>query len=160
MGAGGPAVGDAAADTAAGGTPASWRHLLVPAGAPVVEVPRGYRSRRRVAERLAEVAPGARVVLVSGRPAARWGIRRLLRAGGLDVEREYVALPSLRGAVYLAEDARPTIRWLCRAVLTVPPGTARLAVVVDVALRLARRVVPWRAVGAVAPGRVVVGRRP
>jgi hypothetical protein len=122
-----------------------WR-LLVPAGALVVDA-------GTVADRSAADLPsGATVVLVG----ARRRVRAHVRAAGLTVDTEYLALPSLARPVVLAPAA--ALGWTSRAVLTVPPGVTRLHRPYSLAIG-AVRVVP-RLLRLLARDRVVVGRRP
>jgi hypothetical protein len=123
-----------------------WR-LLVPAGALVVDadaVPPGPFG--------AELPPGADVVVVgSGRR-----VRAHVRAAGLAVTGEYLALPSLAAPVVLAPAS--ALAWTSRAVLTVPPGVTRLHLAYAVAIMVARRcpgLLRW-----VVRDRVLIGRRP
>ncbi len=132
-------------------------NLLAPAGSQVIEV-RGRRAG--VVEQLRALPPQAPVLILDGRPGARGRLRRLARAAGVQVERECVVLPSLRSALFVADDAPLTISWLCRSALTVPPGTTWLAAPVDLAVRALGRLVPWRFLGTIAPGRAISGRTP
>lgn len=123
-----------------------WR-LVVPAGAVVIDA--GATAPRRSA---ADLPPGATVVLAG----ARRRVRAHARAAGLRVEAEYLALPSLAGAVVLAPAA--ALPWAARSVLTVPPGVTRLHPLWSVAVA-AVRTVPGL-LRLLARDRVVVGRRP
>ena len=123
-----------------------WR-LLVPAGALVVDA--GTIDADRSA---ADLPSGATVVLVG----ARRQVRAHVRAAGLTVDTEYLALPSLAATVVLTPAA--ALGWTSRAVLTVPPGVTRLHRPYSLAIG-AVRVVP-RLLRLLARDRVVVGRRP
>ncbi len=125
-----------------------WR-LLVPAGALVVDadveaVPPGRSG--------AELPPGVDVVVVGSRRR----VRAHVRAAGLAVTDEYLALPSLAAPVVLAPAS--ALAWTSRTVLTVPPGVARLHLAYALAIMLARRfpgLLRW-----VVRDRVLIGRRP
>lgn len=131
-----------------------WR-LLAPAEAAVIEVPSRPLAVRDTAERLRSLPGGSPVILLDHRPASR-RTRRLAVAGALKVEREYVALPSLRSAIVVVEDSRDSLRWACQSLLTPPPGVAWAHGIVHAAIALLRRY-PGLA-GRLAAGRVVVGR--
>lgn len=98
------------------------------------------------------------VVLIDQRPFSRRRLRRLAAELGVVLEREFVVLPAVERPLVVIDDTREAVRHFWAAVATVPPGLALTAVPAAVALRLAR-LAPWRWTGAVAPGRVVVGRR-
>jgi len=118
-----------------------WR-LLVPAGATVVDAG---------ATVPADLPSGATVVLAG--PRRR--VRALVRGSGLAVEAEYLALPSLSGAVVLTRAGG--LPWTARAVLTVPPGVTRLQVAWSAAIAVVRAFPVL--LGVVARDRVVVGRQ-
>jgi hypothetical protein len=127
----------------------------------MVELPgRGTRALRRLPADLRGLATGSRVLLLDGRPGSRGRLRALARAGGLQVAHEYVVLPGSGRPLFVLDDDPATVRWVCRSVLTVPPGTTVLAAPVDLAVRLMRAVTPWWLLGRIAPGRALVGWRP
>jgi hypothetical protein len=132
--------------------------LIAPAGARLVVVP--ALVDRRVGWREVGALPaGTAVVLCDPRPGARARCRRFASRAGLAPGRAYLALPSLRRRLVLVEDGREPLRYACSALLAVPPGTTRLAAPLAAALALLRLPVVWRLLGAVVPGRVVVGWR-
>jgi hypothetical protein len=133
--------------------------LIAPVGARLVHLgPR--RMERRAARREVRALPaGTPVMLCDPRPGARARCRRFAGRAGFVPGRAYVALPSLRRRLVLVEDEREPLRYACNALLTVPPGTTRLAAPLGAALALLRLPVVWRLLGAVVPGRVVVGWR-
>src|ERR1051326_4083982 len=95
-----------------------WQ-VLLPADTVVVDVQWGIDLV--VANALDDVVRGGRVAIVGGRRG-----RRLARRHHIRVESVYIALPSLRRPVAVAEVATESLRWFTRAVLTVPPGVFRL----------------------------------
>ena len=97
------------------------------------------------------------VVLVDQRPGSRRRLRRTARKLGVTLEREFVVLPTLGRPMVVVDDVEEAVRHFWTAVATVPPGLA-FAVPASALLALARRT-PWRWTGALAPARVVVGRR-
>ncbi|GAA2805968.1 hypothetical protein GCM10010522_24610 [Kribbella solani] len=74
------------------------------------------------------------------------------------MERELVVLPTLAHPMIVMDDVEQAIRYFWTAVATVPPGLALTALPASAALGIARRT-PWRWTGAIAPARVVIGRR-
>ncbi|HEU5421663.1 MAG TPA: hypothetical protein VFV41_28550 [Streptosporangiaceae bacterium] len=132
-----------------------WR-LLAPAGAVVIDIAAGPLAVRRAAARLTDLPAGSPVVLLDRRPGSAWRARRLAAAGVISIEGRYVALPSLRRAVVLAEDSADVLRWACRSLVAPPPGAAWAHGPLHAAIAVARR---WpRLVGWLAAGRVVIGR--
>lgn len=107
---------------------------------------------------LRSVAAGRQVALALDGPLARWRLRRVARRGGMRVDRELVAVPSTSRPVAVFDDEESAVRHFWAAVVTVPPGVAGPAPLLTVALKLARRM-PWTWTGALAPTRVVIGRR-
>ncbi|MGW5194877.1 hypothetical protein ACWEOO_36875 [Kribbella sp. NPDC004138] len=104
-----------------------------------------------------QVSTDGPVVLIDQRPRSRRRLRRTARELGVVVEREFVVLPTLDRPMVVIDDVEEAIRHFWTAVATVPPGLA-FAVPASALLGLARRA-PWRWTGALAPARVVVGRR-
>jgi hypothetical protein len=132
-----------------------WR-LLAPSDAVVVDVPPGLLAARRVAVQLRALPAGTPVVLLDSRPGGHLRTRRIAAAGVLVVDRQYVALPSLRNAIVVAEDTSGCLLWACRSLVAPPPGVTWAHALVDIAVSFLRRR-PGLA-GWLAAGRVVVGR--
>jgi hypothetical protein len=132
-----------------------WR-LLAPGEAVVVDFPSGPLRVRRTTARLRALPPGTPVVLLDHQPGGRWRAHRMAAAGVIIVEHQYVALPSLRTAIVVAEDNTDSLRWACRSLVATPPGITWAHALVDAAVRILRRR-PGMA-GWLAAGRIVVGR--
>ena len=81
-----------------------WR-LLAPEGAVAVVVSSGPRAVRRAIAELRALPGGTPVVLLDYRPGGRFRARRIAAAGAVVVDRQYVALPSLRRAIVVADDS-------------------------------------------------------
>jgi len=117
-------------------------------------------ARRREQRRRVRALPaGTPVVLLDVRPGSRGRCRRFTALAGVQAGHEYIPLPSLRRQLLLVEDAREPLGYALRSLLAVPPGMARLAGPAAALLAATRAPGAWRAVGGLAPGRVVVGRR-
>lgn len=134
-----------------------WR-LLAPAGAVAVSIPRGLRTIRRTAAQLRALPAGTPVVLLDHRPGGRLRARRIAATGAIVVDREYVALPSLRRAIVLIEDTADALRWACRSLVAPPPGVTWTHAPMHAAIAMLRRRPGVAA--SLAAGRVVVGRTP
>lgn len=141
-------------ETVATQAPAPWM-VLCPPGMVLVDALDGRRRRRA----LGTLASGDRIGLTANRPLSRWRLRRIAATTGLLIERELIVLPTLSRPILVVDDKDTSVDYLWGSVATVPPGLAWTAVPAAIALRLAR-MLPWSWTGAVAPGRVVIGRLP
>ncbi len=135
----------------------NWRSVA-DGGAVYVELPRS-RARRGVSlTAVRELEAGTPVVLSASAPGAAGRCRAFASAAGISLERGYLAFPSASTPAYLVEDApAPVLRFVTN-VLVAPPRT-RFALPLEIGLALLRSLKSWRLVRALAPGRVVVGRR-
>jgi hypothetical protein len=122
-----------------------------------VNVGSGPRAVRRAIAELRALPGGTPVILLDHRPGGRFRARRIAAGGAMVIDRQYVALPSLRRPIVVADDNKQSLRWACRSLVAAPPGITRAHALLDTAIRLLRRhpgIVSW-----VSAGRVVVGRR-
>lgn len=131
-----------------------WR-LLAPANAAVVDVPSRPLAVRKTIELVRALPGGSPVILLDHRPGSR-RTRRIASASALRVQREYIAVPSLRAAIMVVEDSSDSLRWTCRSLLTPPPGSTWAHAALHGLVAVLRRY-PWLA-SRLAAGRVVVGR--
>lgn len=123
-----------------------WRHVLAD-GTVIVRV--------EDAAELAGIPRGTSVAIVDAKTWARRRCRRISHSAAIEIEREYVVLPTLREPLVVVEDDRAALRWLVDHQLTAPPGWPAT---ISLAVKAARFVPPWL-FGALVPGRVVIGRR-
>lgn len=107
---------------------------------------------------LRQVPSGRQVALAVDRPLARLRLRRLARRCDVVVERELIVVPTTANPIAVVDDEESAVRHFWRSVVAVPPGITRAALVATLVLGAARSL-PWSWTGAVAPGRVVIGRR-
>jgi len=139
-----------------------WRGnltLVRPVGALVAEVPGSRRGRRRLEAGLLALRPGAEVVLEATGPLSARRCRAVAARAGIELRREYAALPSARAPAYLVEDA-PSSAALFVGSLLAPPPRSRLATPVAALLwAMGRMGDPSGLLRVLAPGRVAVGRR-
>ncbi|MEU4396538.1 hypothetical protein [Kribbella sp. NPDC023855] len=105
-----------------------------------------------------QLKPDLQVVLIDQRPFSRRRLRRLARELSIEIEREFIVLPTLERPIVLIDDTGPAVRHFWSTIATVPPGLAVSALPASALLSVARRL-PWSWTGGVAPGRAVVGRR-
>jgi hypothetical protein len=135
----------------------NWR-VASPPGAVEVPVPRSAKRTRSLAHSIRELPAGTPVVVLAPAPGAARRSRAFAARAGVQLEREYLAFPSAAAPGFLIEDAPATVRAFLDAFLVAPPRPV-LSTAIDAVLGLLRAVRPWRLVRALAPGRVVVGRR-
>jgi hypothetical protein len=136
------------------GVPESVR-LVTEAGDLIIE-PR----RRAARDGIAALPSGSSVVLTDDRPGGRIRLRRRAARLGLEISREYVVLPSWRRPSFVVEDHPTTLAWVWTTLATVPPGVSRGSLLAEAAVRAGRHRLVLAVVGSVAPGRVVIARRP
>lgn len=105
-----------------------------------------------------QLKPDLPVVLIDQRPFSRRRLQRLARTLSIEVEREFIVLPTLRHPLMLVDDTEAAVRYFWSAIATVPPGLAFTALPASALLAVARKL-PWSWTGAAAPGRALVGRR-
>jgi hypothetical protein len=139
-------------------TPGQRWGLLAPREAVTVDVRSGLLAVRRTAAELRALPAGTAVVLLDHRPGGRLRVRRIAATGSIVVDRQYVALPSLRRAIVVVEDSTDALRWACWSLVTPPPGVTRAHALADAAVKFLRR--RPGAAGSLAAGRVAVGRTP
>jgi hypothetical protein len=135
----------------------NWR-VVSPPGAVVVELGRSPTAVAAARERVAGLAVGTPVVLVSSAPGARRRSRSFASRAGVRLERHYLAFPSAATPAYLVADEAAPVRFFLRSVLIAPPRT-RLSALFELGLAVLRAVAPRRSLSSLAPGRVVVGWR-
>ena len=114
---------------------------------------------RKADAEIDQLTPELPVVLIDQRPFSRRKLRRLARRLGVEVEREFIVLPTLGNPIVLIDDTQAAVRQFWTTIATVPPGLAITAVPASALLDLARRL-PWSWTGAATPSRVLLGRRP
>ena len=105
-----------------------------------------------------QLKPDLPVVLIDQRPFSRRRLQRLARELAIEVEREFIVLPTLRHPLVLVDDTESAVRHFWTAIATVPPGLAITALPASALLGLAR-ILPWSWTGAAAPARALVGTR-
>lgn len=134
------------------------RHVVAPADAFVAEVAPLRRGSDALIREIAALAADSPVILCSPPPFARRRCRRFASVAGIDIHREYLALPAPGAPAYLVEDAPVATAYFVRSILVPPPGT-----IWTVPFRLCLSAVsklsnPGSIVRVVAP-RLVVGTR-
>lgn len=133
-----------------------WR-LLTSMETVQVDVPRASSNQRRLHRQMQTLPAGTTVVLCSSGWGSRGRSRRFAREGGIQVLREYVAIPSVQMPTCYVEDAPQTLRYFFSQLLALPRGGALVSAMFGVAKR-ASRLLPYRWLGAAAPVRLTLGR--
>jgi hypothetical protein len=136
----------------------NWRIVSRP-GSVRLDLGRSARRRQAAFRTVRDLPAGAGVVLCASAPGAAGRCRAFAAQSGLELEREYLAFPSAVAPAYLVEDAAAPVGVFVKAVLVTPPGI-RFPLPIDAGLAFVRALSPWRLVRTLAPGRVVVARRP
>lgn len=102
-----------------------WRQnrlVVAPADAFIAEVP-PLRTTSALLGEVASLAAGSPVILCSPPPFARRRCRRFASAAGIEIQREYLALPTAGAPAYLVEDAPVATAYFLRSILVPPPRT-------------------------------------
>jgi hypothetical protein len=139
-----------------------WRGnlaLVRPMGALVSEVPGRRRDRRRLEGALRALQSGSEVVLEASGPFAARRCRSVAERAGIELRREYAALPSARAPAYLVEDAPASVALFVDSLLA-PPPRSRLSTPAAAVIWAMRQMGDASGLlRMLAPGRVAVGRR-
>src|SRR6266566_8988133 len=96
-----------------------WQLVTAP-GTLRFEVPASSAARRRLALQLTNLPPGANVILSCAALGSRGRCRRLAREAGIELLREYVAIPSVDPPTCYVEDAPAALRYFLTQLLTLP----------------------------------------
>jgi hypothetical protein len=135
-----------------------WR-AVTPPRALWIAVPHTRRGQSRLVADLDDLPIGTSVVLYDGWLFSRARCRKLASRCSILVAREYLALPTLAGAVALLQDEPGTARYLAANLLSAPPTPTLRARVQEMLIPVARRAVCGRWRSVVFAGRVVLGTR-
>lgn len=135
-----------------------WR-MVAPLNAQWFAVPIGRSRRDVLAAELRAMDVGAAVVLCDGRLGSRRRCRTVAGRGGVALAQEFVAVPTLVGAVMLVQDASETARYVADCFLAPPPVATAVGRAQRHLTRLLRAGVRSRTRAAILPGRVVIGHR-
>jgi lipopolysaccharide/colanic/teichoic acid biosynthesis glycosyltransferase len=136
-----------------------WRLLTSPS-AMQADLPIAPGPRRQLKQHVRDLPPGTSVVLCSTALGSRWRSRRFAREAGIEVLREYVAIPSASPPTCYVEETPLALRYFFTQVSALPGGGAAISALLAAAKNAARFVFPSALIGALAPTRIVVGRIP
>jgi hypothetical protein len=98
------------------------------------------------------------VVLSCAGLGARRRCRLFARDAGIEILREYIAVPSVESPTCYIEDSRSTLAYFFTELLTLPRGGAVISAPLQTMKTIARSFFPATLVGSVAPIRIVLGR--
>jgi hypothetical protein len=131
----------------------NWR-VVSPPGAVQVPLPRSAAGARKLGREIRDLPAGTPIVALASAPGAARRSRAFATRACVRAERHYLAFPSASRPGFLVEDDPATLHTFLDAFLVAPPRS-RLARPVGIL----RALNSWRLVRALAPARVVVGRR-
>jgi hypothetical protein len=138
-----------------------WRDnwgTVSPAGAVRVELGRSTAEGRDAARTARDLPAGTPIVVCAGGLGAMRRCRRFASNAGIELDRVYLAFPSVRSPAYLVEAAPAPVHFFVETVLVTPPRM-RCAALLEACLAGVRALSPQRLIRALAPGRVAVGTR-
>jgi hypothetical protein len=98
------------------------------------------------------------VVLAATGPGATRRCRALAASSGVELGREFLAIPTATAPGCLVENAAAPVGAFVRSVLVAPQDT-RLGPIVDAGLALLRAASSLRLLRIIVPGRIVTGVR-
>lgn len=134
------------------------RYVIAPTDAFVAEVAPFRRGSGALLDEVGALASGSHVIVRSPAPFARRRCRRFASAAGVDIHREYLALPTASTPAYLVEDSPAATAYFLRSIIAPPPGRIWTAPVRMCLSALSRLPYPGLVARSVAP-RMVVGTR-
>jgi aminoglycoside phosphotransferase len=103
---------------------------------------------------------GTSIALVGNGLGARRRCRRLAREAGVELLREFIAVPTVDPPTCYVEESRAALRYFLTQLLALPRGGAAKSAGLAAINRIARVFVPAGLVGSTAPVRIVLGRIP
>ncbi len=128
--------------------------VLASPGASIVRS-RGRGADRDEVRRVRDLPAGSAVLV--------WGssrsCRRFADLAGVEIDREFLPVPSGRAPLYLIENADECIDYFCSTLLTLPPGSAGFGPFGGMLIALVRAARRSPLLAAVIRGRVLVGSR-
>jgi len=134
------------------------RYVVAPADAFVAELAPFRRRSGALLDEVGALAAGRQVIVCSPAPFARRRCRRFASAAGVDLQREYLALPTPGAPAYLVEDSPAATAYFLRSIVVPPPGRIWTAPIRICLSAIARLPNPGLVAGSVAP-RMMVGTR-
>jgi hypothetical protein len=134
-----------------------WQLVTVP-GTRRFDVPPSAEARRRLVRQVRTLPGGAPIILSTKALGSRRRCRRFARQAGIELVREYVAIPSLDRPTCYVEDSPSALRYFFTELLTLPRGGAARSAAVAAIKGIARSFFPAALVGSAAPIRIALGR--
>lgn len=134
-----------------------WRLLTEP-DARQVDLPESSAARQLLLQEIRDLPAGTTLVLCCSAIGSRWRARRFAREAGINVVREYAAIPSAGTPTCLVEDTPQAMRYFLSRVLALPRGGPAVSAMVGAAKAVARFDWPCAVAGAGAPKRIVLAR--
>ena len=123
-----------------------------------VRVELGARSHGEAARRIGALPAGTPGVLAASGPGAGRRCRSVAARTGVELGREFLAIPTAKAPGCLVENASAPVGAFVRSVLVAPQDT-RLGPIVDAGLAVLRRMSSLRLLRILVPGRIMVGVR-
>ena len=136
-----------------------WRILTSPS-AVQIDLRGPADARRRLRDRIRNLGPGTEVIVYCTALSSHWRCRTFARQTGIEILREYVALPTLTAPTCYVENTPVALRYFFTQVSALPGGGAFVSAALAGAKQAARLVFPSSLIGLLAPARLIVGRVP
>ncbi|HSS95301.1 MAG TPA: hypothetical protein VLR46_15110, partial [Candidatus Dormibacteraeota bacterium] len=103
-----------------------WQLVTAP-GTLRFDVPASPTARRRLRQQIRHLPPGTNVVLGCAALGSRRRCRRFARYAGIEILREYIAVPSAGPPTCYVESSPAALRYFFTQLLTVPRGRAGIS---------------------------------
>ena len=134
-----------------------WQLLTSPS-AIQIDLTASAASRHEMQRQVRDLLPGTEVVLSCTALTSHWRTRQFARDAGIDIVREYVAIPRMAPPTCYVENTPLTLRHFFTEVSVLPGGGPTISALLAAAKQAARFVFPATLIGALAPTRLIVGR--
>lgn len=123
------------------------------------DLPASPAARRRLGTKVRALPAGAAIFLTCAGLGSRRRLRRFARDEGIELMREYVAIPSVDPPSCYVEDSPSALRYFLTQLVALPRGGAVMSAALAAITRIARFYFPTPLVGWVAPVRIALGRK-
>ena len=135
-----------------------WQ-LVTADGTRRFDLPASAAALRQLGSTVRAVPAGSAIFLTCAGLGSRGRLRRFARNEGVELMREFVAIPSVDPPTCYVEDSHSALRYFITQLLALPRGGAVMSAALAAITRIARCYFPASLVGRVAPVRVALGRK-
>lgn len=135
-----------------------WQ-LVTAGGTLRFDLPASAAALRQLGSTVRLVPAGSAIFLTCAGLGSRGRLRRFARNEGIELMREFVAIPSVDPPTCYVEDSHAALRYFITELLALPRGGVFMSAALAAITRIARSYFPAALIGRVATVRVAVGRK-